>query len=137
MSDPRHWFETHRCEKMPIGFSIRRYAANGNRHQWPHPGVWVLAERALDDEYWTDYLHNITPTEYSSIGFCPWCGEELGRKEEAMSDCSRNAWKVPRERDENVVYQHGMLDVDYGKVDAVVIDGTRFVREEKVKKDGE
>ena len=54
-----------------------------------------------------------------------------------MSDCSGNAWKVPREREENVLYQHGIFDVDYGKVDAVVIGGTRFVREEKVKKDGE
>ena len=35
-------FETHRCEAMPEGFSLRRYEPDGRKHQFPEPGARIV-----------------------------------------------------------------------------------------------
>ena len=70
-------FVTHRCGLMPEGYSLRKYADNGKKHQWPEPGGWVLGMRDWDDEWDYTFLNNLTPWAKQHVRFCPWCGEEL------------------------------------------------------------
>ena len=70
-------FETHRCEAMPDGFSLRRYEPDGRAHQYPEPGGWVLGHHAVDSEWMCDYLDHVTPWRSSHVRYCPWCGERL------------------------------------------------------------
>lgn len=77
----RRGFETHRCDAMPKGFSLRRYADVGVDFQWPEPGGWVLGRMEIDDEWMTKYLDHVTPWSREHVRFCPWCGEDLGGKE--------------------------------------------------------
>lgn len=44
------------------------------------------------------------------------------------TEVPENAWTVPNEREGNVIYQHSVWNVDYSKIDAVIIDGVRFER---------
>lgn len=77
MPNPRHNFDTHRCDSMPHGFSIRRYRDDGALPRWPEPGGWVLGTSRFDSEWYVDYLESVTPTAREHIRYCPWCGEEL------------------------------------------------------------
>ena len=70
-------FETHRCEAMPDGFSLRRYEPDGSKHQFPEPGGWVLAMHDYDWEWCQDFLNEVTPFHNQFVRFCPWCGERL------------------------------------------------------------
>lgn len=70
-------FQTHRCGSMPEDFSLRRYEPDGRSHQYPEPGVWVLAMRDYDGEWMTDFLNHLTPFRSQFVRFCPWCGEQL------------------------------------------------------------
>ena len=70
-------FETHRCSAMPEGFSLRRYAPDGRRLQFPEPGGWVLAMHDYDCERCQDFLNEVTPFHSQFVRFCPWCGERL------------------------------------------------------------
>ena len=45
-----------------------------------------------------------------------------------MSDCSKQAWHVPAEREPGVIYVQGHPNVDYSAATAVVVDGQRFER---------
>ena len=78
---PRTWlgteYSTHRCKAMPAGFSLRRYEPDGNRHQWPEPGGWVLAFTDVDDESMEEFCNPATPWRWQHVRYCPWCGEEL------------------------------------------------------------
>ena len=78
---PRTWrgteYSTHRCKAMPDGFSLRRYEPDGNRHQWPEPGGWVLAFTDVDDESMEEFCNPVTPWRWQHVRHCPWCGEEL------------------------------------------------------------
>ena len=67
-------FDTHRCDRMPEGFSLRRYDGT---HLWPHSGGWVLGMRDYDWEWMTYRLYHVTPSRDEHVRFCPWCGEEL------------------------------------------------------------
>lgn len=77
MSNPKHTFDSHRCDAMPEGFSIRRYYPNGRVYQWPKPGGWVLACAEWDSDWDHMYLNPFTPMERQHVKFCPWCGEHL------------------------------------------------------------
>lgn len=60
-------FETHRCELMPEGYSLRKY---------DHPSLyrdgWRLADRELDSE-WMEYFLE----DFAAVTYCPWCGRRL------------------------------------------------------------
>lgn len=46
-----------------------------------------------------------------------------------MSNCSKQAWHVPAEREPGVLYMHGHPGTDYAAVQAIEVDGQRFERE--------
>ena len=56
-------FETHRCEAMPYGTSIRGYGKIDG---------WRLGFLDSDTEYDYVWLHQI-----ARISYCPWCGKRL------------------------------------------------------------
>lgn len=60
-------FDTHRCERMPDGTSLRRYRKEG------HGDGWVLGRTEWDSEY--DYTYLLIFD--ASVRFCPWCGDML------------------------------------------------------------
>lgn len=43
-----------------------------------------------------------------------------------MSDCSKQAWHVPEQREPGVLYMHGLPGTDYAAVQAIEVDGQRF-----------
>lgn len=75
-------FATHRCDRMPEGFSLRCYEDSGYEFQWPEPGGWVLGRRDCDDEWMTWHLDHVTPWRNEHVRFCPWCGERLEGSDE-------------------------------------------------------
>lgn len=52
-----------------------------------------------------------------------------------MSDCSQQAWHVPAEREPGVLYMHGHPGTDYAAVDAIEVDGNRFIRSTGIEND--
>lgn len=45
-----------------------------------------------------------------------------------MSDCSKQAWHVPEQREPGTFYIQGHPNVDYSAAAALVVDGMRFER---------
>lgn len=51
-----------------------------------------------------------------------------------MSDCAnggRNVYRIPEERQPNVLYAQGHPNVDYSQIEAIEVDGQRFERRKK------
>lgn len=75
--DPRHaGFETHRCRKMPKGFSLRRHRPDEGRSSFPD-GQWALGLRDIDFDYDCECLDSVNVLKGQGMAFCPWCGERL------------------------------------------------------------
>lgn len=45
-----------------------------------------------------------------------------------MSDCSKQAWRVPEQREPGVLYAQGHPNVDYSQIEAIEVNGQRFER---------
>ena len=71
-----HDFETHRCHGSLRSFcSIRRYDVPNGVHvpAFERDGMWHLRVLDYDSEYDYHYMDHV-----ARIGFCLFCGKELG-----------------------------------------------------------
>lgn len=73
-------YEEHRCEYMPRGWAVRRYARDVGATWTAHaPYVWEVVRVNYPDGWLDDGDESATPvtTMAAEPAFCPWCGEEL------------------------------------------------------------
>lgn len=66
-------FDTHRCERMPDGASLRRYHDMTKFERRIYGDGWVLGFVEWDPEYDVTCLNSCG----KDVMFCPWCGERL------------------------------------------------------------
>ena len=71
MSD-HSYFVTHRCDKRPEEYGLRKIVRLKNRYQKYLLGKWWLYEHDYDYEWCHDTYVRVAP-----VDFCPWCGKEL------------------------------------------------------------
>lgn len=79
-------FEEHRCPDMPRGWRVRRYGPEVGRWWTAHvPYCWEVVRINHCDE-WLDDEESAAPVTglASEPTYCPWCGVELKRCDEAI-----------------------------------------------------